>query len=319
MIISRHRQMICGAYSIGKAMTNINQLRGCGTASITPFNQDESIDELALRRLVEFQITNGVDFIVACGTTGESVTMSEEEQARVVELCVQAAKGRVPVVAGAGGYNTREVIQKIQHYTNLGADAILSVVPYYNKPTQEGIYQHFRAISEASELPVILYNVPGRSVVNMENATTVRLAALENIIGTKEASGNISQIGEVISLTDESFLVFAGDDSVALPTIALGGMGVISVASNLLPREVSDLSHACLAGDWDKARKLQRALTPVFKTMFIESNPAPVKAAMAAAGLIGETMRLPMVPITDASRAKLNEVLAPFQLAAQVA
>ena len=298
---------------------NINQLRGCGTAIITPFNKDESIDELALLRLVEFQISNGVDFIVACGTTGESVTMSEAEQARVVELCVQAAKGRVPIVAGAGGYNTREVIHKIQRYTDLGADAILSVVPYYNKPTQEGMYQHFRAISEASELPIILYNVPGRSAVNMETPTTVRLSQLENIIGTKEASGNISQIGEVIAMTDENFLVFAGDDSVALPTIALGGVGVISVASNLLPRQVSDLSHACLAGDWDKARKMHRALALVFKTMFIESNPAPVKAAMAAAGLIGETMRLPMVPISDASRKQLEEVLAPFHVVAQAA
>ncbi len=298
----------------------MNQLlRGCGTAIITPFNKDESIDELALLRLVEFQITNGVDFIVACGTTGESVTMSEDEQSRVVELCVQAAKGRVPIVAGAGGYNTREVIQKIQHYTDLGADAILSVVPYYNKPTQEGMYQHFRAIAEASELPIILYNVPGRCGVNMEASTTARIAALPNILGTKEASGNISQISEVISLTDNSFLVFAGDDSVALPTIALGGVGVISVASNLLPRQVSDLSHACLEGNWDQARKLNRALTPVFKNMFIESNPAPVKAAMAAAGLIGETLRLPMVPITKESRAKLEEVLAPFHVVAQAA
>lgn len=298
---------------------NINQLRGCGTAIITPFNKDESIDELALLRLVEFQIANGVDFIVACGTTGESVTMSEAEQARVVKLCVQAAKGRVPVVAGAGGYNTREVMQKTQRYTDLGADAILSVVPYYNKPTQEGMYQHFRAIAENTELPIILYNVPGRCGVNMEAATTARIAALPNILGTKEASGNISQISEVIALTDESFLVFAGDDSVALPTIALGGVGVISVASNLLPRQVSDLSHACLEGNWDQARKLNRALTPVFKTMFIESNPAPVKAAMASAGLIGETMRLPMVPITKESRAKLEEVLAPFHVVAQAA
>ena len=300
-------------------MTNLNQLRGCGTAIVTPFNQDESIDELGLKRLVEFQITGGVDFLVACGTTGESVTMSEDEQARVVELCVQTAKGRVPVVAGAGGYNTREIIERIHCFTDLGADAILSVVPYYNKPTQEGMYQHFRAIAENTELPIILYNIPGRCVVNMETPTTVRIAQLPNIIGTKEASGNISQIGEVIAATDESFLVFAGDDSVALPTIALGGAGVISVASNLLPREVSNLSHACLAGDWDKARKLHRALTPVFKTMFIESNPAPVKAAMAAAGLIGETLRLPMVPISDASRAKLQEVLAPFQVTAQAA
>ncbi len=300
-------------------MANLTQLRGCGTAIVTPFNQDESIDELGLKRLVEFQITGGVDFIVACGTTGESVTMSEDEQARVVELCVQTARGRVPIVAGAGGYNTREIIERIHRFTDLGADAILSVVPYYNKPTQEGMYQHFRAIAENTELPIILYNIPGRCVVNMETPTTVRIAELPNIIGTKEASGNISQIGEVIAAMDESFLVFAGDDSVALPTIALGGAGVISVASNLLPREVSNLSHACLDGDWDKARKLQRELTSVFKTMFIESNPAPVKAAMAAAGLIGETMRLPMVPITDASRAKLQEVLAPFQVTAQAA
>ena len=231
----------------------------------------------------------------------------------------QTAKGRVPVVAGAGGYNTREIIERIHRFTDLGADAILSVVPYYNKPTQEGMYQHFRAIAENTELPIILYNIPGRCVVNMETPTTVRIAQLPNIIGTKEASGNISQIGEVIAATDESFLVFAGDDSVALPTIALGGAGVISVASNLLPREVSNLSHACLDGEWDRARRLHRELTPVFKTMFIESNPAPVKAAMAAAGLIGETMRLPMVPITDASRAKLQEVLAPFQVTAQAA
>ncbi len=300
-------------------MSNLHHLRGCGTAIVTPFHTDESIDELTLKRLVEFQIAGGVDFIVACGTTGESVTMSEDEQARVVEICVETAKGRVPIIAGAGGYNTREVIEKIHRYTELGADGILSVVPYYNKPTQEGMYQHFRAIAESTELPIILYNVPGRCGVNMEAATTARIAKLPNILGTKEASGNISQISEVISLTDESFLVFAGDDSVALPTIALGGVGVISVASNLLPREVSDLSHACLAGDWDKARKLNRALTSVFKNMFIESNPAPVKAAMAAAGLIGETLRLPMVPVSDASRAKLEEVLAPFQLEAQVA
>jgi 4-hydroxy-tetrahydrodipicolinate synthase len=298
-------------------MANLNQLRGCGTAIVTPFTQTEAIDEGALRRLVEFQITNGVDFIVACGTTGESVTMREDEQARVVEITVEAAQGRVPVVAGAGGYNTREVIEKIHRYAELGADAILSVTPYYNKPTQEGLYQHYRAIAEASALPIILYNVPGRTGVNMEPATQARVAEFEKIIGMKEASGNISQIAEVISLVDGSFLVFAGDDSVALPVVALGGVGVISVASNLLPREVSGLSHACLEGRWDEARAINRALTPVFKTMFIESNPGPVKAAMAEAGLIEEVYRLPMVPITDASRAKLRQVLAPFQTKSQ--
>ena len=166
-------------------MANLTQLRGCGTAIVTPFNKDESVDEIGLKRLVEFQITGGVDFIVACGTTGESVTMSEEEQARVVELCVQTAKGRVPIVAGAGGYNTREIIERIHRFTDLGADAILSVVPYYNKPTQEGMYQHFRAIAENTDLPIILYNIPGRCVVNMETPTTVRIAQLPNIIGTK--------------------------------------------------------------------------------------------------------------------------------------
>jgi 4-hydroxy-tetrahydrodipicolinate synthase len=193
-------------------MANLNQLRGCGTAIVTPFNKDESIDELGLKRLVELQITGGVDFIVACGTTGESVTMSEDEHAHIVEICVEASRGRVPIVAGAGGYNTREIIKSIHRFTDLGADAILSVVPYYNKPTQEGLYQHFRAIAENTELPIILYNIPGRSVINMETPTTVRIAQLPNVIGTKEASGNISQIGEVIAATDESFLVFAAND-----------------------------------------------------------------------------------------------------------
>ena len=291
-------------------MANLDQLRGCGTAIVTPFRQNESLDEAALRRLVEFQIVNGVDFIVACGTTGESVTMSEEEQARVVEITIETAAGRVPVVAGAGGYNTREVIEKIHRYGKLGADAILSVTPYYNKPTQEGLYQHYRAIAEASELPIILYNVPGRTGCNLEPATVARLAQFETIIGIKEASGNISQIGEIVSLLDDSFRIFAGDDSVVLPVAALGGVGVISVASNLLPREVSDLAHACIEGHFEEARQLNRRLTPVFKVMFIESNPVPVKAAMAINGLIEEVYRLPMVPLSPAGRTRLIQVLS---------
>ena len=291
-------------------MATLDQLRGCGTAIVTPFRQNESLDEAALRRLVEFQIVNGVDFIVACGTTGESVTMSEEEQARVVEITIETAAGRVPVVAGAGGYNTREVIAKIQRYGKLGADAILSVTPYYNKPTQEGLYQHYRAIAEASELPIILYNVPGRTGCNLEPATVARLAQFETIIGIKEASGNISQIGEIVSLLDDSFRIFAGDDSVVLPVAALGGVGVISVASNLLPREVSDLAHACIEGHFEEARQLNRRLTPVFKVMFIESNPVPVKAAMAINGLIEEVYRLPMVPLSPAGRTRLIQVLS---------
>lgn len=290
-------------------MLDLTRLRGCGTAIITPFKHDESVDEIALRRFVEFQITGGVDFLVACGTTGESVTMSEAEQARVVELTLESADGRVPVVAGAGGYNTREVIEKIHRYETLGADAILSVTPYYNKPTQEGLYQHYRAIAEATKLPIILYNVPGRTGCNMEPATVARLAGLKNIVGTKEASGNISQIAEIASLVDESFKIFAGDDSVVLPVAALGGVGVISVASNLLPRLVTDLCHASIEGRLDEARKLNRQLTPIFKVMFIESNPVPVKTALALIGMIEEVYRLPMAPMSKDNRAKLEQVL----------
>ncbi len=300
-------------------MANMNQLRGCGTALVTPFTRSGEIDEAALRRLVELQIEGGVDFLVACGTTGESVTMSDEEQARVVELSIEAAAGRVPVVAGAGGYNTREVIERIHRYTELGADAILSVTPYYNKPTQEGLYQHYCAIAEASQLPIILYNVPGRTGCNMEPATVARLAELKKIIGTKEASGNISQIGEIASLVDSSFKIFAGDDSVVLPVAALGGVGVISVASNLVPKRVSDLAHACLAGRFEEARALNRELTPLFKVLFIESNPIPIKAAMALAGMIEEVYRLPLVPLSETSRAKLKQVLLSMGIITEAA
>jgi 4-hydroxy-tetrahydrodipicolinate synthase len=300
-------------------MMDLNRLRGCGTAIITPFKHDESIDEAALRRFVEFQITGGVDFLVACGTTGESVTMSETEQSRVVELTLESADGRVPVVAGAGGYNTREVIEKIHRYEQLGADAILSVTPYYNKPTQEGLYQHYRAIAGATKLPIILYNVPGRTGCNMEPATVSRLAEFKNIVGTKEASGNISQIAEIASLVDESFKIFAGDDSVVLPVAALGGVGVISVASNLLPRLVTDLCHASIEGRLEEARKLNRQLTPIFKVMFIESNPVPVKTALALIGMIEEVYRLPMAPMSKVNRAKLEQVLTEAGILAMTA
>lgn len=288
----------------------LEQLKGCGTALITPFRRDESIDETALRRFIEFQIGGGVDFLVACGTTGESVTLTETEQARVVELTIEIAAGRLPVIAGAGGYNTREVIEKIHRYEKLGADAILSVTPYYNKPTQEGLFQHYRAIAAATNLPIILYSVQGRTAVNLEPATVARLAEIENIVAIKEASGNISQIAEIASLVDESFRIFAGDDSVVLPVAALGGVGVISVASNLLPREVSDLCRASVEGRLAEARKLNRQLTPVFKALFIESNPIPVKAALAMTGMIEEVYRLPMIPISQANRVKLERVLA---------
>jgi len=298
---------------------DLSRLKGCGTAIITPFKQDESIDEVAFRRFIEFQINGGVDFLVACGTTGESVTMSEAEQARVVELTIEYAAGRVPVVAGAGGYNTREVIEKIHRYEKLGADAILSVTPYYNKPTQEGLYQHYRVIAETTKLPIILYNVPGRTGCNMEPATVTRLAQIGNIVATKEASGNISQIAEIASLVDEGFKIFAGDDSVVLPVAALGGVGVISVASNLLPRLVSDLCHASVEGRLEEARRLNRQLTPIFKAMFIESNPVPVKTALALTGMIEEVYRLPMAPMSKDNRTKLEQVLTDAGVIAMAA
>lgn len=288
----------------------MKELKGCGTAMITPFRRDQSIDEAAFRRFVEFQINGGVDFLVACGTTGESVTMTEDEQARVVELTVEYAAGRVPVVAGAGGYNTREVIEKIHRYEKLGVDAILSVTPYYNKPMQEGLYQHYKAIASATSLPIILYSVQGRTGVNLEPATVARLAEINNIVAIKEASGNISQIAEIASLVSDEFKIFAGDDSVVLPVAALGGVGVISVASNLLPRLVADLCHASVEGRLDEARQLNRQLTPIFKAMFIESNPIPVKAALAMTGMIEEVYRLPLTTIGQANRAKLEQVLS---------
>lgn len=300
-------------------MINFDQLQGCGTALITPFRRDESIDEQALRRFIEFQIAGGVDFLVACGTTGESVTLTEAEQARVVALTIEVAAGRVPVVAGAGGYNTREVREKIHRYERLGAAAILSVTPYYNKPTQEGLYQHYRALADATKLPIILYSVQGRTAVNLEPSTVARLAEIENIIGIKEASGNIAQIAEIAALVDASFKIFAGDDAVVLPVAALGGVGVISVASNLLPREVSQLAHACVAGRFDEARRLNRQLTPIFKAMFIESNPIPVKAALAMTGMIEEVYRLPLVPLAQANRVKLEQVLTEAGVIAKAA
>ncbi|HZS07428.1 MAG TPA: 4-hydroxy-tetrahydrodipicolinate synthase [Blastocatellia bacterium] len=298
-------------------MTDLNRLHGCGTAIVTPFTLNEEVDTNALRRLVEYQIEGGVDFIVACGTTGESVTLSDDEQLRVIDCIIKAADGRVPVVAGAGGYNTREVIEKVHRYASFGADAILSVTPYYNKPTQEGLYQHYRAIALASEIPVILYSVQGRTGVNLEPATVARLTEFDKIIGIKEASGNFTQIAEIASLTGSSFKIFAGDDSMVLPVCALGGVGVISVTSNLLPRRMSELTHLCEAGRFAEARRLYLELMPVFKATFIESNPIPIKAAMAMVGLIEEVYRLPLVPMSEANRKKLQQVMAQAGVAAE--
>ena len=290
-------------------MIDIARLRGCGTALVTPFFSDGSIDEDALRRIIELQIEGGVHYLVACGTTGESVTLSHKEQTRVVQLTIEASAGRIPVVAGAGGYNTAEVVERIQKYESLGADAILSVTPYYNRPTQAGLYEHFKMIAQSTGLPIILYNVPGRTACNLEPATVSRLSEVDAVIGIKEASGNISQIADLASQVNDSFLIISGDDAMTVPVAALGGVGVISVASNLVPDRVSKLVNACLDGNFTLAAKLNRELMPLFKALFIESSPIPVKAAMAMKGLINEVYRLPLVSLGESNRARLREVL----------
>jgi 4-hydroxy-tetrahydrodipicolinate synthase len=268
---------------------------GCGTALVTPFQPDFSLDEAALRRLVRRQIAAGIDFLVPCGTTGENPTLTREEHLRVVEITLEEAAGETPVLAGAGGYNTAEVIELARELESMRVSGILSVTPYYNKPTQEGLYQHYKAIAADTSLPIIVYSVQGRTGVNVEPATLKRLAEIENIVGVKEASGNISQIAAVIAQTPKTFAVLSGDDAIALPVIALGGRGVISVASNEIPAEMTRLVHACLENDFAQARELQQQYLPLMEMNFIETNPGPVKAAMAAMGLLEPVWRLPLV------------------------
>jgi 4-hydroxy-tetrahydrodipicolinate synthase len=282
---------------------------GCGTALVTPFNQDLSLDEPTLRKLVRRQIDAGINFLVPCGTTGESPTLTRAEHLRVVEITIEEAKGKVPVLAGAGGYNTHEVIELAREIEKLGADGILSVTPYYNKPTQEGLYQHYKAIASAIRLPIVVYSVQGRTGVNVEPATLARLAQIENIVAVKEASGNISQMANVIQEVPPAFAVLSGDDAITIPLIALGGRGIISVASNEIPAEMTQIAQAALKGDYETARAIQRRFLPLMNINFVESNPIPVKAAMAMMGLLQPVYRLPMCPPTDASRAKIEKVL----------
>jgi 4-hydroxy-tetrahydrodipicolinate synthase len=282
---------------------------GCGTALVTPFRQDFSLDEQTLRRLVRRQIVAGVNFLVPCGTTGESPTLTRAEHLRVVEITLEEANGKVPVLAGAGGYNTHEVIELARELERMGVNGILSVTPYYNKPTQEGLYQHYQAIAAAVQLPIIVYSVQGRTGVNVEPATLARLAKIDNIIGVKEASGNISQIANVIHETPSSFTVLSGDDAITIPLIALGGQGVISVVSNEIPEEMTALTQAALRGDFNAARRIQAKFLPLMNVNFIESNPIPVKAAMARMGLVLPVWRLPMCPPSEASQAKIEKVL----------
>jgi 4-hydroxy-tetrahydrodipicolinate synthase len=291
---------------------------GTGTALVTPFRNDGSLDETALRSLVKRQIDAGINFLIPCGTTGESPTLTHAEHLRVVEITLEIAKGKVPVLAGAGGYNTAEVIALANEVQKLGADGILSVTPYYNKPTQEGLYQHFKAIASAVNLPIILYSVQGRTGVNIEPATVLRLSQIENIVGIKEASGNISQMGAILNLVPGDFLVLSGDDALTLPLISLGGRGLISVASNEIPAEMTRLVQSALSGDFAEARRLHFQYLSLMDINFVESNPIPVKAALAEMGLLQPVWRLPLVSPKPENLARIRAVLESVNLLERV-
>ena len=286
------------------------QLRGCGTALVTPFRQDGSIDDAALRNLIAWQLDSGIDFLVPCGTTGETPTLTHDEWLYVIDTAIEVAAGRVPIVAGATSNSTHDAVEKAKELAaRPGVNAILTASPYYNKPTQEGQYRHFKAIAEAvGDKPVILYNVPGRTAANLEPATVARLAEIPNIVGIKEASGNIAQIAEAINAVPETFLVFSGDDAYTLPVIALGGVGVVSVASNEIPHEMASLTRAALGNDLPSARALYRKYLPLMQANFIESSPLPVKAVLAMMGKIEEVYRLPLLPMRRDTRSRLQKI-----------
>ncbi len=286
------------------------QLRGCGTALVTPFHQDGSIDDAALRNLVAWQIESGIDFLVPCGTTGETPTLTHDEWLHVIDTTIEVAAARVPIVAGATSNATHDAVEKAKELAaRPGVNVILTASPYYNKPTQEGQYRHFKAIAEAvGDKPVLLYNVPGRTAANIEPSTLVRLAEIPNIVGVKEASGNMTQIAEVINSVPETFLVFSGDDAVTLPVIALGGVGIVSVASNEIPHEMAAMSRAALNNDWPTARSIQKKYLPLMQANFIESSPLPVKAVLAMMGKIEEVYRLPLLPMRRDTRSRLQKI-----------
>jgi 4-hydroxy-tetrahydrodipicolinate synthase len=297
---------------------------GCGTAMVTPFRRDGALDEPTLRNLVRRQIDSGIDFLVPCGTTGESPTLTHEEHLRVVEITVEEAKrgssrgASVPVLAGAGGYNTAEVIALARELAAIGVDGILSVTPYYNKPTQEGLYQHYRAIAEAVALPILLYSVQGRTGINIEPATVKRLAEIDNLIGIKEASGSIGQMAAILNSVPGSFIVLSGDDAITLPLIALGGRGVISVVSNEIPAEMTQLTRLANQGNFAGAREIHRRYHPLMEINFVESNPIPVKAAMAVMGLLEPAWRLPLVAPKAENAGRIRAVLASLGLTERV-
>lgn len=286
------------------------ELMGCGTALVTPFRSDLSVDEGALRSLVEWQITSGIGFLVPCGTTGEAATLSEAEWLRVIEIVSETAAGRVPVFGGCTSNATLDAVAKARKLARVkGLTGILTANPYYNKPGQEGQFQHFRAIAESVDVPVLLYNIPGRTAANLEPATTLRLSEIPNIIGIKESSGNITQITELLTQVPRGFRVFAGDDSIALPVLALGGAGLVSVASNVIPAEMSAMIRAALDGDWATARSVNKRYFRLMLAHFWEASPAPVKAVMKMIGRGDDVLRLPMVPVSDAARKKLEALV----------
>lgn len=288
---------------------------GCGTALVTPFRRDFSLDEDAMRRLVRRQVEAGINFLVPCGTTGESPTLTSSEQKRLVEITLEEARGRAPVLAGAGGNDTAHVIEMAREFEAIGAKGILSVSPYYNKPTQEGLYQHFRAIAAALRIPVVLYNIPGRTGVNIEPATIKRLAEIENIIAVKEASGNIGQMAVILDIVPDAFSVLSGDDAITLPLMAIGGRGLISVASNEIPSEMTSMVQRALAGDFVAAREIHRRYFRLLEANFVETNPGPVKAAMALMGLLEPVFRLPLVAPKPESLSRIRTALEGVGLA----
>ena len=291
---------------------------GCGTALVTPFKNDFSLDESALRKLLRRQIEAGIDFLVPCGTTGESPTLTRAEHLQVIEIVVDEAKGTIPVIGGAGGYNTREVIELARELERIGVDGILSVTPYYNRPTQEGLYRHYEAIAGATRLPVVVYSVQSRTGVNVEPSTLKRLAQIENIVAVKEASGNMTQIVNVLHEVPPEFTVLSGDDAVTIPVMALGGRGVISTAANQIPGPMAQLAKACLAGDFAAARQIQARYLPLMNVNFVETNPIPVKAGMALMGLLEPVWRLPLCPPAAANLARIEKVLESLGLLGSV-
>ena len=288
--------------------------QGSIVALVTPF-RDGKVDEAKLRQLVDFHVENGTDGIVPCGTTGESPTLSHDEHHRVVQIVVETARKRLKVIAGTGSNSTAEAISLTKHAEKVGADAALVVNPYYNKPTQAGLYQHFRAVAESVALPIIAYNIQGRTAVNVETDTLARLARdCRNIVGVKEASGSLDQMSQVIAACGPDFSVLSGDDNITLPLLAIGGKGVISVIANLVPRETAEMVHAALDGDWKRARDLHYRLFPLARAAFLETNPIPIKEAMAMVGMLEPEFRLPMCRMSDGNRAKLTGILQSFGL-----